>query len=295
MIAYITVGVSGSGKSTLAAQMLEEGSVDFIIERDQVRRQLFNFGQWYEYKFTKAKERMVTEVIDDLIQEASRSGKNIIISDTNLNTSFRNQLTTKLIDLGYEPSLVPCPVTYEEACNNDLKRAYSVGSEVIAKQWKQWIEFSRSYLSTYKYEPNPTLKPAYIFDIDGTIATNSGERGWYDWKKVGVDKPRIPVVGILKLLQSSSFSIILLSGRDGCCRKETEQWLIAQGISAPLFMRPESDNSCDTIVKKRLFLKHVAPFYNVVGVFDDRPKVVNMWHDIGIPNVFAVADQRMQF
>ena len=51
-------------------------------------------------------------------------------------------------------------------------------------------------------------------------------------------------------------------------------------------MRPESDSSCDTIIKKRLFLKYVAPFYNVVGVFDDRPKVVNMWHDINIPNVF---------
>lgn len=295
MIAYITVGVSGSGKSTLASQMLKEGTVDLIIERDQIRRQLFNFGQWHEYKFTKAKEQTVTGAVDVYIQEASRSCKNIIISDTNLNTGFRNQLAAKLIDLGYEVSLIPCPVTYEEACKNDLKRTYSVGSEVIAKQWKQWMEFSQNHLSAYKYEPNPTLKPAYIFDIDGTIATNNGERGWYDWKKVGMDKPRTPVIEILKLLQSNSFNIVLLSGRDECCRKETEQWLTGQGISAPLFMRPESDNSCDTIVKKRLFLKHVAPFYNVVGVFDDRPKVVNMWHDIGIPNVFAVADQRTQF
>lgn len=295
MIAYITVGVSGSGKSTLAAQMLEEGSVDIIIERDQIRRQLFNFSQWHEYKFTKEKERKVTEVVDDLIQEASRSGKNIIISDTNLNAFFRNQLAAKLTDLGYEPSLLPCPITYEEACKNDVKRFYSVGSEVIAKQWKQWIEFTQNYLSAYKYEPNPTLESAYIFDIDGTIATNNGERGWYDWEKVGMDKPRTPVIEILKLLQSNSFNIVLLSGRDECCRKETEQWLTEQGISAPLFMRPESDNSCDTIIKKRLFLKYVAPFYNVVGVFDDRPKVVNMWHDIGIPNVFAVTDQRIQF
>ena len=51
----------------------KKGTVDVIIERDQIRRKLFNFSQWHEYKFTKEKERKVTEVVDDLIQEASRS------------------------------------------------------------------------------------------------------------------------------------------------------------------------------------------------------------------------------
>jgi hypothetical protein len=33
----------------------------------------------------------------------------------------------------------------------------------------------------------------------------------------------------------------------------------------------------------------------VEAVFDDRPSVVRMWHELGVPKVIAVADQNKEF
>ena len=41
------------------------------------------------------------------------------------------------------------------------------------------------------------------------------------------------------------------------------------------------------VVKNELFDAHVAPNYNVAGVFDDRARVVNMWRTKGL-RVFHV-------
>ena len=60
-------------------------------------------------------------------------------------------------------------------------------------------------------------------------------------------------------------------------------------------MRKEGDVRKDTVIKEELFWEHIAPHYNVLVAFDDRPCVVDMWHDVGIPNVIAVADQRNKF
>jgi len=48
-------------------------------------------------------------------------------------------------------------------------------------------------------------------------------------------------------------------------------------------MRNDSDTRCDTIVKREMYEEHIEPIYNVVAVFDDRNRVVDMWRELNLP------------
>lgn len=298
MKAYVTVGVSASGKSSLAKKMMEEGKVQGIVERDVIRRNLFNFQQWSEYKFSREKESQVSDVHRAMIEGfASLGGCNIIVSDTNLNESHRNTLITFLESTGFEVEVIDCDVTWEEACRRDEQRKFSVGRKVLYRQWQQWVEYKKLKGDWYYCQPSTSSPNAVVFDIDGTVA-HMHNRGPFDWDKVGDDLPKYAVVQLAQFYHKLGLHVIFLSGRDGVCYRETRKWItnnIFPNGDYELFMRAEGDSRKDSIVKLELFKNNIADNYYVTSLFDDRPQVVNMWYDIGIPNVFAVGDQRNEF
>lgn len=123
----------------------------------------------------------------------------------------------------------------------------------------------------------PTL--AIICDIDGTLAHMSG-RSPYDWARVGEDSSDRNVAEVVRRLNTSGLWIILFSGRDSSCRRETEDWLRANNIPYDdLYMRPQGDNRKDSIIKRELFEKWVEGIYDVLCVLDDRNQVVDMWRN----------------
>ena len=60
-------------------------------------------------------------------------------------------------------------------------------------------------------------------------------------------------------------------------------------------MRNKNDTRKDRIVKEEIFWNVVAPKYNVIGVFDDRPQVLQMWHELKLPNVICVSNPFNEF
>jgi hypothetical protein len=54
-------------------------------------------------------------------------------------------------------------------------------------------------------------------------------------------------------------------------------------------MRPHGDHRPDDELKKEIYEKWVAPLYDIVGVFDDRKRAVDMWRSLGL-TVFHVAE-----
>jgi hypothetical protein len=135
------------------------------------------------------------------------------------------------------------------------------------------------------YTPDPTLSPAWLVDVDGTLALRRegpDARSPYDWHRVAEDLPNVPVVELVTALDSRNF-IVVMSGRDECCRPDTERWLTMHLSSwTELHMRPAGDMRRDAIVKEELFWAHVAGYWNVVGVIDDRRQVVAMWRGLGL-------------
>lgn len=140
MKAIITVGVSASGKSTWTEQQDA-----YEINRDKLRWQLTGKLGWSgdnAYKFSSKVEKEVTEVAQHLLQEVAKEGEDVIISDTNLNPKFREQLIQECKALGYQVEIKEFPISFQEACQRDKERGiFSVGEEVLKRQWEQWVKY----------------------------------------------------------------------------------------------------------------------------------------------------------
>jgi hypothetical protein len=138
--------------------------------------------------------------------------------------------------------------------------------------------------------------PVYCFDLDGTLCNVSHRRQWvatspknWDAWNAGIDAdvPNAPVLDVLHSL-SGSFRIVLVSGRGSEYRQATEDWLKKYRVPYDaLYMRAAGDFRPDDEIKSEL-ADQVEKQYKILGVFDDRKRVVDMWIKRGI-FVFDVA------
>lgn len=297
----ITVGVSGSGKTTWAQAHVDQntnGMQDWvIIARDEARRSLFPEFKAHEYKHTKAREKKVSEYCEHLFNVAVKKGQHVIIADTNLNSKYRELWKKRGEDNGYDVEFKDFPMTFEEILQRNQHRGVtSVGVKVLHKQWNMWLD----YIGKPKYVPDEKKRKAIIVDIDGTIAIK-GDRNPYQWDRVGEDAPRKTIIQMIQQFATLHRAVLIfMSGRDGVCYQDTRKWLcdhtyFTGSLGDMLIMRDEGDMRKDSVIKEELFWNYVADSYNVLAVFDDRPQVVEMWHDIGMENVICVADQRNRF
>lgn len=133
-------------------------------------------------------------------------------------------------------------------------------------------------------------KKCFIFDIDGTLADNGHRQMWVknkpkNWvaynKTMSEDTIIKPVAEILELIEAAGYIVYICSGREEIYRDITQKWLYKNSINYDgLYMRKEKDYRDDTIVKEEM-LHEIQQFYDVVAVFDDRHKVVDMWRKNG--------------
>lgn len=272
----LTVGVPASGKSTLAQQFVAQGFVQ--IERDLLRMK--HYGVWYGGSID---EKKITQYQIEEIRQAVLAGKDVIVSDTNIGKDTREYLIKFGTNIGCDVEVIHVAhgMLLEELIERNANRhqADKIVPQKIVEQ--MYVSYRDQY---------PLMAPGYsntkpraiIFDIDGTVADMEGVRGPFDWKKVGKDKPHEDVIHLLQLL-SEHHELIAVSGRDEVCRDETYGWLIRHGIDfEALYMRPKGSQVKDSAIKHDLYHKYIAPYYNVVGVFDDRDQVVRTWRSMGL-------------
>lgn len=292
MKAIITVGISASGKTTFAKEAAEKGYTD--INRDWIRFNVVCPGSdWRSYKFTKARENEVTQIQEQMVMDAWRMGHNVIISDTNLKQGSVEKWNTLLTDLGYDVEVKWFHISLEQAVKRDNFRENGVGYPVMYSQNLKFLEAIGR--KTYKGESH--LPKAVIVDIDGTVAQMDG-RGPFEWSKVDTDLPRQLIIEMVRGYAENGFNVIFVSGRDGSCEELTRKWLyryVGPSFWDELHMREAGDFRKDTEIKEEIFWREIAPRYNVVGVIDDRPCVVRMWHEIKIPNVICVGNPYIEF
>lgn len=143
-------------------------------------------------------------------------------------------------------------------------------------------------------------KKIILCDIDGTLANLehrlhfiSGARKDYTafFNAMKYDVPINDVIDVVSAL-SARYLIIFVSGRPDSHRSMTEQWLkkhvpfiSADSAYVEVYMRKAGDYRPDYIVKKEIYEQVVASFpcYQVLGVFDDRPQVIEKcWRPLGV-------------
>ena len=287
MKATLTIGVSGSGKTHWATQQKMR-----VISRDDIRREILGLDYkenlWAHWKFNKKSERKVTDIQYQQIQEAAASNQDIIIADTNINPKTRQKLTATLQGLGYKVEEKVFKTSVWNCLSNNFDRVDEVPESVI---WDQWQSLN---IQCFLNEDIIPTDRVVVCDIDGTIAA-MGERSPYDYTKVHLDTVRREVaLAALGICEGVGAEIVFVSGRELICRRETYDWL-SKNVTTEftLFMRPIKDNRPDTEIKREIYETFLED-KEIVAVFDDRPCVVDMWNDLGLP-VFAVADQRRKF
>jgi predicted kinase len=279
-----TKGLIASGKSTWAKQFVKDNQNYKRVSRDDLRHMLSS------YSFDDKNESIVSITEKQIILKLLEEGCNIIIDAQHLNekyiTDWKRFIKMAEPNLNIEFEIKEFPITLGEAIERDKKRDFVIGEKVIKQTWKRYeIELKQMLeraKSRYKIDGN--LPYAIICDIDGTLS-NSSQRRIFDFKECINDEVIEPVKYILGIIRKANVNkcVIILSGREEICRKETEEWLKIHDIKYDyLYMRKEKDYRDDTIIKKEIYEEHIKDKYNINFVIDDRPSVVQMWIDMGL-------------
>lgn len=278
---YITRGLPGSGKSTLAREMVAKDPNLVRVNRDDLRKAQ---PKWVRGKLDFEIEKTVRIERDRLIREALNSGKDAINDDTNLPERTVKELVKIAKDCGASVEMLdlfegPLAVPLNKCIQRDLLRDDSVGKDVILKFWYDNVTKDVTDSKILEYLPK-----AIICDLDGTLAHTGNRRKAYD-ENYEQDDLDLSVFTMLTSLKASGHKIIILSGREGSSRGKsaTLQWLKDNNIDYDEFyMREAGDRRDDTIVKLEIFDKKIRYRYNIIAVFDDRPKVVRAWRTRGL-------------
>ena len=292
----VLIGISGSGKSTFARELANtNGSI--IVNRDKIREMIFgysesNIHEYYKQESIKESEKLVTNLLNDTIESLLADGKSIIIDNTHLNKKYLDDIVKnwqRFTDIEFK--IIHCDLTV--AIERDSARNRKVGPDIIKSQHNQFKELMNSNYDFSKrnclisiIEQDLSLPPCVIFDIDGTLA-EKGNRNPFNWKECINDTLRKNVADLFHLYEEDGFSVIICTGRDGCCESETLQWLITHNLHPNEFhIRKTNDTRPDWQIKEE-FWRDISTRFNIKLLIDDRNQVVSHSRNLGI-EVFQV-------
>jgi predicted kinase len=293
----IVRGLPSCGKTTWAQEWVSQDA------ETRVRVSRSDIAYMLDHNNTAYSQVIVETARDNLITCLLSLGKDVVVDDTHLLPEQVRRLQAlgsqfEALILVYDMTDIPV----EEVLERNAKRPRPVPDDVIMGYYRAFVRDHGFPLplgpepvkpeAAEPYKPIDGL-PTYLIDLDGTLALRT-ERGPFEFKRVGEDNPNEPLIAMLQALEDSSDrklnQFVFLSGRPETCREETQQWLDNfVSVKGPLFMREAGDNRPDDVVKLEIFDREIRERYNVVGVFDDRNRVVAMWRSLGL-FVMQVAD-----
>lgn len=294
----IMQGIQGSGKSTFAKNWVAEDPEHRVRWNNDDMRNMFG-PYWIP---EREKTHSLDAIKSAFISTYMKAGFDIVIDDMNLNpttVSVINNLVSeynKYYDVNYttETHLMTTPI--DVCIERDSKRPNPIGKKVIKDTFNRYqsyivSEANKQYLATREnlvYDPE--LQDCVIVDLDGVLAFNVTGRPFYGKEcaeKIKYDKYDTSMANLLYHIKNSeSCKIIFLTGRsEGDGTKEaTLDWLSScvDVYNTELIMRSADDRRPGPECKKSLYEEHIKGKYNVLAVFEDQTKNVNMWRSLGL-------------
>lgn len=284
----ITRGVPGSGKTTWAREWV--GHVPEVrarVNRDDLRDNLYGRPAPLPY----AQEEAVSAAQREAVRGLLLAGRDVVVDDTHIRAKYVKAWAELAAECGASFTVADwfSRVDVDLCIQRDLARERTVGEKVIrdmAARLKNSLANESTTVAPdepYVYTPDPSLPTAWMVDVDGTLAHHEG-RSPYEWARVGEDRADWPVIDLVRSLGRAGHTILIVSGRDGSCEEQTATWLTEhlEGEWDEMFMRAAGDTRKDAIIKREIFERDIAPYWNVQGVLDDRNQVVKMWRDLGL-------------
>lgn len=271
------IGIPGSGKSTYAKSVTGINpwhSNCARVNKDDLRA-----------ANPKLKERDIIALQEQaIIGYANQNIEKIIIDNTHMNPVHLIRATSLAKQLGYELVIKWFDDSLDaELCHKrNIKRTETVPHTVIENMYRQYFEL---WMARENHVIARGSRKVIVVDIDGTVANNDGHRGFFEWHKVGADKPHQDIIDLVKeTATANDYGIIFLSGRDEVCYEETLEWLnrYFNGFAFSLYMRKKDDMRKDWIVKFELYMNAINGRCDVKYWFDDRFQVTRMVRAMGL-------------
>lgn len=282
----ILIGCPCSGKSTFAEAYKKEHPYTEIANRDTIR---YMIGKG-EYKTDS--ESDVTKIEENIVRDAMKIGKTVILDDTNLNPKYLPQWYSIAEEFGYTVETKKFYVPFAVAMERSKKRRDEGGLFIPRKVMEHFYrtyfkeEFEKE-MTDYRVsniaEWKKNLPTCVICDLDGTYAMHTG-RTPFEWNRLQEDQVDTRLNLLLEIVNRYDCEVIFLTGRPDSVREETAKWLEKHfdGENYSLIMRDKDDFSHGDDVKQRLYEKHIKDKYNVLAVFEDSNKCVAMWRRLGL-------------
>jgi predicted kinase len=286
-------GPPAGGKSTKAREIYNEDKLHrVIVNRDSIRDSRGDY-------WVPEQESYISKLEEHAVRAAIESGLSPIIDATNLNPKTRQKWVDLALEYKVDLTTIECVVPYQEALTRDSNRERPVGKKVLRDFYKRYYPHLIAPMSDDRQmiEFTPGKRKAIIVDIDGTVALRNN-RSPFDYARVSEDSVDHRMAYLLRNLicECEEYDVFFVTGREAVdnCREDTIKWIndniyshTWEGIMGPeynwkLFMRDEGDHRSDEIVKKEIYENHIAPYYDVVCVFEDRNRVVKMWRSLGL-------------
>lgn len=266
-----------SGKTTYAKDLVENYWYK-RVNKDELRAMIDNSN------YSKKNENLILKIRDNIVENYLISGYNVVVDDTNF--CHDHIETLKLVAFNawlFLSKEVPVEIKFidtplYECIERDSKREEPVWRRVIMEMYRKYIWLYNSKEMPEK--PDEKLPYCVICDIDWTLAY-SPQRSPYDYNLVYDDLPNENLILIIdQLTYTTGVKLFIFSGRDDDSKIVTEKWLDKHWIEyEELVMRKTGDKRSDEIVKKEMYEKYIKGKYNVLTVFDDRPRVIRMWKE----------------
>jgi predicted kinase len=291
----ITRGLPASGKTTWARAWVGDDPWRLRVNRDDLRSMATGRAV-----LPGRLEDAVTVAQHAAVEALLRAGHAVVVDDTNLRLRHARawaELAGRAdADFAVRDFTdVPVAVCVERDAARAAAGEAAVGADVIRDLHARFLAHGplppvrvpdgvpavdRPMPGTYV--PDPALPPAWIVDVDGTLALMA-DRSPYAWHRVGEDAPNPPVVELVRALRAAGNAILVVSGRDGVARAATLAWLDRHEIPHDLLLlRARGDARRDSVVKREIFDRRIRHVWQVRGVLDDRDQVVRMWRHLGL-------------
>lgn len=315
-VAIILRGFPGSGKTMAAQELCDEFRILFNTESVIVSADDY----WMKdgkYCFDVSKLFLAHLACFENFTKAVRSGKNVIVDNTNLKFGDFRKYFEALIEINNSSTEFIYSADILEVVYNSIDKAIELrsnredGKNISKEKMLQMYEtFKNSNcikLMEDKYAgklpfhfcheniievKEDTRQKAVICDLDGTLslfelADGSKLRNAYDASSADLDIINEPVARALVGMEKAGIKVVFVSGRTDNYRDQTLRFLDRVEkeyglVSRELNMRSTGDRRPDEIVKKELYENFVEKVYKVIGVFDDRPKVIRLWRSLGL-------------
>lgn len=296
-------GLPASGKTTEARGWVKiDPAKRARVNRDALR-DMCHDGMFLAETDVLGTERAIVAARDATVKALLERDLDVVVDDTNLTSKSVRDLRRLAAFAGADFEIWDLTNVGVEEClrrNAQREGRARVPDVVITGMHQRYIKGQPYPLPVADEPPDPdvpelyvpdtTLPPAWIFDLDGTLAL-MGARSHLDEDRVGEDRPNWPVIAAARAAFAAGHAIVVCSGRTDACRGESQRWLekYVRVTYDMALMRAVGDLRPDAVVKLELFDRHIRGRYNVQGVYDDRNQVVRMWRSLGL-TVFQVAE-----